>query len=205
MVSSRSPAPRPPSRCPTRTGSTARSGCAPPAPTMAGPADLRGRRRARTRRAGHGPRPARRRPSSGAGRAGAARARDHGGDRPVRRGSLVPAGAVDLHPARGAGPRLGSEGPHPSIGLTARRPDGRHRGGRKQRSQGADRPVLGVGMVGYAFMGAAHSQAWRTAPHVFDLPLQPAHGGAVRPGRGRGARRGARGSAGRPPRRTGTP
>jgi predicted dehydrogenase len=30
---------------------------------------------------------------------------------------------------------------------------------------------LGVGMVGYAFMGAAHSQAWRTAPHVFDLPL----------------------------------
>ncbi len=37
----------------------------------------------------------------------------------------------------------------------------------------ADRPVLGVGMVGYAFMGAAHSQAWRTAPHVFDLPLRP--------------------------------
>jgi predicted dehydrogenase len=35
-------------------------------------------------------------------------------------------------------------------------------------------PVLGVGMVGYAFMGAAHSQAWRTAPHVFELPLRPA-------------------------------
>jgi predicted dehydrogenase len=34
-------------------------------------------------------------------------------------------------------------------------------------------PVLGVGMVGYAFMGAAHSHAWRTAPHVFDLPLRP--------------------------------
>jgi predicted dehydrogenase len=34
-------------------------------------------------------------------------------------------------------------------------------------------PDLGVGMVGYAFMGAAHSQAWRTAPHFFDLPLQP--------------------------------
>jgi len=32
---------------------------------------------------------------------------------------------------------------------------------------------LGVGMIGYAFMGAAHSQAWRTAPHVFDLPLDP--------------------------------
>jgi predicted dehydrogenase len=40
--------------------------------------------------------------------------------------------------------------------------------------QAADSPVLGVGMVGYAFMGAAHSQAWRTAPHVFDLPLRPA-------------------------------
>jgi predicted dehydrogenase len=32
------------------------------------------------------------------------------------------------------------------------------------------KPRLGVGMVGYAFMGAAHSQAWRTAPHFFDLP-----------------------------------
>ena len=30
--------------------------------------------------------------------------------------------------------------------------------------------ALGVGMVGYAFMGAAHSQAWRTAGHFFDLP-----------------------------------
>jgi predicted dehydrogenase len=28
-------------------------------------------------------------------------------------------------------------------------------------------------MVGYAFMGAAHSQAWRTAPRFFDLPLTP--------------------------------
>jgi predicted dehydrogenase len=28
-------------------------------------------------------------------------------------------------------------------------------------------------MAGYAFMGAAHSQAWRTAPRVFDLPLRP--------------------------------
>lgn len=32
---------------------------------------------------------------------------------------------------------------------------------------------LRVGMVGYAFMGAAHSQAWRTAPRFFDLPLAP--------------------------------
>jgi len=35
------------------------------------------------------------------------------------------------------------------------------------------RPALGVGLIGYAFMGAAHSQAWRTAPHFFDLPLRP--------------------------------
>lgn len=32
---------------------------------------------------------------------------------------------------------------------------------------------LGIGMVGYAFMGATHSQAWRTAPAFFDLPLLP--------------------------------
>ena len=32
---------------------------------------------------------------------------------------------------------------------------------------------LAVGMVGYAFMGAAHSHAWRTAPRFFDLPLRP--------------------------------
>ena len=34
-------------------------------------------------------------------------------------------------------------------------------------------PPLGVGMVGYAFMGVAHSRAWRTAGRVFDLPLDP--------------------------------
>jgi predicted dehydrogenase len=34
-------------------------------------------------------------------------------------------------------------------------------------------PDLGVGMVGYAFMGAAHSQAWRSAPRFFALPLTP--------------------------------
>src|SRR3954466_15199146 len=37
----------------------------------------------------------------------------------------------------------------------------------------AGTPALRVGLVGYAFMGAAHSQAWRTAPHFFDLPLRP--------------------------------
>ncbi len=53
----------------------------------------------------------------------------------------------------------------------------------------ADSPVLGVGMVGYAFMGAAHSHAWRTAPHVFDLPLRP--GMAVLCGRNAAAVRAA--------------
>jgi predicted dehydrogenase len=38
----------------------------------------------------------------------------------------------------------------------------------------SNRPTLGVGMIGYAFMGAAHSHAWRTAPRFFDLPLHPA-------------------------------
>ena len=36
------------------------------------------------------------------------------------------------------------------------------------------KPALGVGMIGYAFMGAAHSQAWRTAGRVYYLPLRPA-------------------------------
>src|SRR6478736_2577334 len=32
---------------------------------------------------------------------------------------------------------------------------------------------LRVAMIGHAFMGNAHSQAWRTAPHFFALPLRP--------------------------------
>lgn len=32
---------------------------------------------------------------------------------------------------------------------------------------------LRVAMIGYAFMGAAHSHAWHTAPRFFDLPLTP--------------------------------
>ncbi|HEX6232896.1 MAG TPA: Gfo/Idh/MocA family oxidoreductase [Jiangellaceae bacterium] len=32
---------------------------------------------------------------------------------------------------------------------------------------------LGIGMVGYAFMGKAHSHAWRNAPSFFTLPLVP--------------------------------
>ncbi len=39
-------------------------------------------------------------------------------------------------------------------------------------SQGPEPAELRVGMVGYAFMGAAHSQAWRTVNRVFDLPAR---------------------------------
>ena len=31
--------------------------------------------------------------------------------------------------------------------------------------------ALRVAMIGYGFMGAAHSQGWRTAPRVFELPV----------------------------------
>lgn len=59
--------------------------------------------------------------------------------------------------------------------------------GQPDQGDEARTPPLGVGMVGYAFMGAAHSQGWRTVGRVFDLPLRPVlaavcgrDGGAVR-------------------------
>lgn len=33
--------------------------------------------------------------------------------------------------------------------------------------------AMRVAMIGYGFMGAAHSQGWRVAPRVFDLPVSP--------------------------------
>ena len=33
----------------------------------------------------------------------------------------------------------------------------------------ATRPTLGVGLIGYRFMGKAQSNAWRQAPSFFDL------------------------------------
>ncbi|MFD4975460.1 Gfo/Idh/MocA family protein [Streptomyces sp. NPDC058424] len=53
----------------------------------------------------------------------------------------------------------------------------------------AGKPPLRVGMVGYAFMGAAHSQGWRTVGRVFDLPNRPVL--AVVAGRDGAAVRGA--------------
>ncbi len=35
------------------------------------------------------------------------------------------------------------------------------------------KPRLGVAMIGYGFMGAAHSQGWRVAPRFFDLESDP--------------------------------
>ena len=32
-------------------------------------------------------------------------------------------------------------------------------------------PALRVAMIGYEFMGRAHSNAWRQAHHFFDLPI----------------------------------
>jgi predicted dehydrogenase len=41
------------------------------------------------------------------------------------------------------------------------------------RSSQPATPELGIGMVGYAFMGAAHSRAWATVGQAFDVPLRP--------------------------------
>jgi predicted dehydrogenase len=45
--------------------------------------------------------------------------------------------------------------------------------GKEDSDAGAALPALGIGMVGYAFMGATHSQAWRTVGRVFELPMRP--------------------------------
>jgi predicted dehydrogenase len=47
-------------------------------------------------------------------------------------------------------------------------------------------------MVGHAFMGNAHSQAWRTAPHFFPLPLRPEMAVVVGRDAGRAAEAAAR-------------
>ena len=40
------------------------------------------------------------------------------------------------------------------------------------READGDGATLGVAMIGYAFMGAAHSQGWRNAHRFFDLPAR---------------------------------
>ncbi len=53
-------------------------------------------------------------------------------------------------------------------------------------------PTLRVAMIGHAFMGNAHSQAWRTAPHFFALPAQPEMAVVVGRDAGRAAEAAAR-------------
>ena len=173
----RSPAPRPPWRCPTRTGSTARSGSAPPAATAgpaipaAGATAGRGLGVLDMARAAAG-----RRPAPRPRRAGAARARDHGGDRPVGRRGRVRAGADHASPSRTPLARgLGSARPAPGW----RPRDGAGRPARPRRRHGRLR-VHGRGpLAGLA------DRAARVRPAA-----AARHGGAVRPGRrGRGGRR----------------
>ena len=52
--------------------------------------------------------------------------------------------------------------------------------------------ALRVAMIGHAFMGNAHSQAWRTAPHFFSLPLAPEMAVVVGHDAGRAAEAAAR-------------
>jgi predicted dehydrogenase len=58
----------------------------------------------------------------------------------------------------------------------------------------SQRTEIGVGMVGYAFMGRAHSLAWNTVGRVFDVPLAPRLAAIC--GRDRAAARAAAGRLG---------
>jgi predicted dehydrogenase len=40
----------------------------------------------------------------------------------------------------------------------------------EEKSMGKE---IGVGMIGYAFMGKAHANGWRQVPHFYDLPAKP--------------------------------
>ena len=85
--------------------------------------------------------------------------------------------------------------PDRPAGAAERRPVTRRPHDRSTRHA---RPAdLGVGMVGYAFMGAAHSQAWRTAPPLLRPAAAPrAWPSLVRPRRRRPPRPRPTGSAG---------
>jgi predicted dehydrogenase len=64
-------------------------------------------------------------------------------------------------------PPLSKGGPRTETGAPGAPRDG------GPAADGGPKPPLRIGMVGYAFMGAAHSQGWRTAGRVFDLPREP--------------------------------
>ena len=49
------------------------------------------------------------------------------------------------------------------------------------RLKGAQVAEIGVGLVGYKFMGRAHSNAYRQVAHFFDVDPTAANGGHLRP------------------------
>ena len=102
---------------------------------------------ARQRRGRHGPGDPPGPAAPGLGRDGAARARADDRDRAVRR--------------------------HARASSRSSRSSTCPRRSRRTGIPMSQPPSLGVGMVGYAFMGRAHSQAWRTVDRVFELPLRP--------------------------------
>jgi predicted dehydrogenase len=61
--------------------------------------------------------------------------------------------------------------PQQSEGAGATRPETAE--AQRPQRPAAEKPSLRVGMIGYSFMGAAHSQGWRTVGRVFDLPRRP--------------------------------
>ena len=63
-----------------------------------------------------------------------------------------------------------------------------HLDGRRPPAEG-EAPEIGVGMLGYAFMGKAHTNAYKKMPYMMYPPARhPAAGGDLRAQRGSGAR-----------------
>src|SRR3954471_20912666 len=56
---------------------------------------------------------------------------------------------------------------------TSRVPGVRRRATERTARMASEAGTVRVAMIGYAFMGAAHSQGWRNAHRFFDLPLRP--------------------------------
>src|SRR4249919_1798515 len=92
---------------------------------------------------------------------------------------VVRCGQARRHHPAGPRPRCrrgdrGRSHPHPPPALHADRTHALCRQPRGRRAEGSARMnTLRVAMIGYGFMGAAHSQGWRTAPRMFDLPAEP--------------------------------
>src|SRR6476661_2144758 len=89
---------------------------------------------------------------------------------------VVRCGQARRHHPAGPRPRCrrgdrGRSHPHPPSALHADRTHALRRQPGGRRAEGSARMnTLRVAMIGHGFMGAAHSQGWRTAPRMFDLP-----------------------------------